>query len=122
MSEPGQLATAREALHLRDVPDASRYEGRLGRRDQIAAILDYRRMEHSLVLLHTEVQSGFEGQGVGSRFAKAVFEDLRHRGLTVVPKCPFILRWLERHPEQQDILAQPLDPPQPPAAGGLEPA
>ena len=55
------------------------------------------------MLVHTEVLPGFEGQGIGSRLVRAVFEDLRERGIPLIPKCPFIVRWLERHPEQHDV-------------------
>lgn len=122
MSEPSQIPTDRPALHVRDVPADNRYEATLGEGTEPAAILDYRLMEHSIALLHTEVMEGYAGQGLGSRFARAVFEDARERGLKVIPKCPFIVRWLERHPEQHDLLARPLDKPEPPAGGGLQPA
>ena len=39
------------------------------------------------------------------------------RGLAVVPRCPFVRRWLERHPEQQDVLSHPLSTPEPEGAG-----
>jgi predicted GNAT family acetyltransferase len=122
MSEPSQIPTDRQPLRVRDVHEQSRYEARLGEDTQLAAFLDYRLMERSMALLHTEVQAGYEGQGVGSRFARAVFEDARERGLKIIPKCPFIVRWLERHPEQHDVLARPMDTPEPPAGGGLTPA
>jgi hypothetical protein len=116
MSEPTPLPSEREPLHVRDARERSRYEAYLGDDPALAALLDYRLTSSGLVLTHTEVQDGFEGRGVGSRFARAVFDDVRARGVKVVPKCPFILRWLERHPEQQDVLARPLGP-----AGSLPP-
>jgi predicted GNAT family acetyltransferase len=120
MTEPSQLPTDRPPLHVRDARERSRYEASLGEEPEIAAVLEYRLMEHSIALLHTEVEPQYGGQGIGSRFARAVFEDARERGLKVIPKCPFIVRWLERHPEQHDVLARPLDTPEPPAGGGLE--
>lgn len=122
MSEPTRLPTDVEPLQLRDVAEASRYEARLAGSTQLAAILEYRLLDRSIVLLHTEVLPDFEGQGIGSRFARAVFEDLRARELAVVPKCPFIVRWLERHPEHHDVLARPLDDRGPRTGDGLEPA
>ena len=122
MSEPSQLPLERAPMHLVDAPELDRYEARLGDDPELVALLDYRLMERVIALLHTEVMPGYEGQGVGSRFAKAVFDDVRERGLKIIPKCPFILRWLERHPEQHDLLARPLEPPTTPEGGGLEPA
>jgi predicted GNAT family acetyltransferase len=119
MSEPSQFPS--EPLHLTDAPEASRFEARLGDDPELVAILDYRMMEQVIALLHTEVFPGHEGQGIGSRFARAVFDEARVRELKIIPKCPFIVRWLERHPEQHDLLARPLDPPTTPP-GGLAPA
>ena len=120
MSDPSNLPADRPPLQLVDVRELDRYEARLGDDPELAALLDYRLMDKAIALLHTEVQPGYEGQGVGSRFAKAVFADARERGLRIIPKCPFIVRWLERHPEQHDVLARPL--PTPPEGGGLDPA
>lgn len=118
MSEPPSLPVDRAPLHVVDAPDARRYEARVGDDASIAAILTYRRSDESIALLHTEVQEGFEGQGIGSRLATWVFDDLRRRGLRVVPKCPFIVRWLERHPEQHDVLLRPLGSDVPRLGGG----
>lgn len=114
MSEPRPIPTDLPPLHLSDHPERSRYEATLGDDPTLAALLDYTMLDGRIALLHTEVQEGFEGQGVGSRFARAVFADARERGLKVIPKCPFIVRWLERHPEQQDVLLKPLGSPEPP--------
>jgi predicted GNAT family acetyltransferase len=122
MSQPSKMPSGRPDLHVRDAPEHDRYEARLGDSPELAALLDYRLMDKHIALLHTEVESGFEGQGIGSRLARWVFEDARRRGLKVIPKCPFIVRWLERHPEQHDVLARPMDAPPPTPGGGLEPA
>ena len=122
MSDPSNLPADRPPLQLVDVRELDRYEARLGDDPELAALLDYRLMDKAIALLHTEVQPGYEGQGVGSRFAKAVFADARERGLKIIPKCPFIVRWLERHPEQHDVLARPMPAPEPSKGGGLDPA
>ena len=58
-----------------------------------------------VVLVHTEVATEFEGHGVGSRLAAAALDDIRARGLKVDPVCPFIARYLDRHPELSDLVA-----------------
>lgn len=60
------------------------------------------------MLVHTEVADDFEGQGVGSALARYAFEDARSRGLGVVPLCPFMARYVERHPEYEDIVDREL--------------
>lgn len=113
MSEPQPMPMDRPPLHVRDVPSRQRYEATLGEDPTLAAILDYRLREHFIVLVHTGVMEGFEGLGVGSRLVRAVLEDLRERGIPVVPKCPFVIGWLQRHPEQHDVLFRPLEAPDP---------
>jgi predicted GNAT family acetyltransferase len=106
--EPARLPTDRPELEIRDVPDRRRYEARLGDGGRLAALLTYELSETWMALLHTEVQDGFEGQGIGSHLVQWVIDDLRARGLSLVPRCPFVVAWLERHPEEHDILSRPL--------------
>ena len=119
MNEPLAMPTERPPLHVRDVPESGRYEATLGGDPALASLLDYSLGKGWIALLHTEVIDGYEGQGIGSRLVSAVLDDARQRGLKVVPKCPFVARWLERHPEQQDVLSRPLATPE---ADDLEPA
>jgi predicted GNAT family acetyltransferase len=53
---------------------------------------------------HTLVPAELEGRGIASRLAKAALEDARARGLTVVPRCPFFHRYIERHPEYENLV------------------
>ena len=108
----------RPVLELIDATDRERYEVLLAEDGTLVAVVTYRLSEQWIALLHTGVQPGFEGQGMGSRTASLVFDDARERGLKIIPKCPFILRWLERHPEQHDALLRPLTPPDPPVGTG----
>lgn len=57
------------------------------------------------VLTHTEVPNAFSGQGIGSRLARAVFDDARANGITLVLKCPFMAAWFARHPDYVDVVA-----------------
>jgi hypothetical protein len=117
MTEPQPMPTERAPLHVRDVPDRSRYEARVGDDPALAALIDYRLGERWIALTHTEVRPGFEGQGLGSRLVRVVLEDLRERGIPVVPKCPFVVGWLHRHPEHHDVLFRPLEAPEPDEPG-----
>jgi predicted GNAT family acetyltransferase len=58
-----------------------------------------------IVLAHTEVDPAFEGQGVGGELTRAVVDDIRSQGgLEVVPTCPFVASWIDRHPEYVDVV------------------
>ena len=57
-----------------------------------------------VVITHTEVDDAYEGQGIGSQLARASLDDVRSRGLKVVPICPFTKAFIDRHPEYQDLV------------------
>jgi predicted GNAT family acetyltransferase len=59
-----------------------------------------------IVLVHTEVAASAEGHGLGSRLVAGALDDIRARGLRLVPVCPFVTAYLRRHPEQQDLVGR----------------
>jgi uncharacterized protein len=93
-------------LVVRDDPQELRYEAiRDGR---LVGVIRYRIEPGVVVLVHTEVDEAVEGTGVGSRLVRGALDDLRARGLRVVPLCPFVAAYLRRHPEDADLVA--IDP------------
>ena len=86
-----------------NVPEASRYELRDG--DRMIGEAAYRRRNGRLALIHTEVDEALEGRGLGSRLVRAALDDAREQGLEVVPLCPFVASYIDRHPEYQDVVA-----------------
>ncbi len=54
---------------------------------------------------HTEVPPALSGQGIGSKLARGALEQVRARGLKVVPKCPFISAFIAKNPEFADLVA-----------------
>jgi uncharacterized protein len=85
-----------------DTPEASRYELRLG--DRVIGFAAYRRRNDRIVFIHTEVDESYEGRGLGNRLAKAALEDAHEKALVVVPLCPFIARYIQQHPEYQELV------------------
>ena len=69
------------------------------------AVLEYRISHGALVLTHTGVPQEIEGMGVGGALVKAAFEYARSHGLKVRPLCPFVKKYLERHPEYAELVA-----------------
>jgi uncharacterized protein len=101
---PEEVTSSPEDAVVVDVPEASRYELRLG--DRVVGFAEYRlRPGGRLVLAHTEIDEECEGRGFGSRLAAGVLEDVRRKGLDVRPLCPFIARYIELHPEYHDLVA-----------------
>jgi uncharacterized protein len=76
--------------------------------DGHVAFVSYARSEERLKLVHTEVPRALAGRGVGSRLARLVLEEARRRrGVRVVPECPFMASFIERHQEFADLIATP---------------
>ncbi|MBC2933656.1 N-acetyltransferase [Nocardioides sp. zg-1228] len=84
-------------------PDRQRYEAVLGD-STVAGFLDYQETSELVALTHTEVAPSFEGQGVGSALARAALDDIRARRLRALVICPYVTRWLRRHPDYRDLL------------------
>ena len=92
-----------EDAEVVDAPEASRYELRLG--GKLVGLAAYRRREGRIAFTHTEVDESCEGRGFGARLARFALEDARRQGLEVVPLCPFIAHYIERHPEYEQLVA-----------------
>jgi predicted GNAT family acetyltransferase len=97
-------------MHAEASPDLtdnramSRFEAHIS--GELAGFADYERAEAVLSFTHTVVLSAFEGQGIGSALARFGLDAVRSEGLhRVNPVCPFIHRWIERHPDYADLLA-----------------
>jgi predicted GNAT family acetyltransferase len=85
------------------VPERNRYELQLD--GQTIGFADALPRGDAVVMPHVEVQPAYEGRGFGSRLVKAALDDIRARGLRVVPICPFVVVYLRRHPEYADLQA-----------------
>ncbi len=73
------------------------------------ASLQYRLQPGRIVFVHTEVPEEFEGKGVGSLLAKAGLKFAVEHNLRIVPLCPFVAGYIERHREFANFVAL-LDP------------
>lgn len=69
------------------------------------AIAEYRLRPGRISFTHTEVPETLSGRGIGSKLVGAALDDARAKGLKVVPICPFVKRYMDKHPEVQDLLA-----------------
>ncbi|MEO3827232.1 GNAT family N-acetyltransferase [Actinomadura sp. B10D3] len=90
------------STEITDNAGKSRYEIRLD--GELAGFAVYERGEGAVIFTHTEVDPAFEGKGVGGSLARGALDDVRAKGLSVVPLCPFIKKWIERHPDYEDLV------------------
>ncbi|MGH8860436.1 MAG: GNAT family N-acetyltransferase [Jatrophihabitantaceae bacterium] len=94
---------AQEQISVRDNPGAARYEAFV---DGVpAGFAAYRDQPGRRVFTHTKVDPDFEGHGVGGALARSALDDVRAKGLAVVPRCPFISGWIAHHREYADLIA-----------------
>ena len=93
---------------VRDNPAAHRFELAIDGSPEVAGAY-YSMDGDRLTLTHTIVPPQFEGQGVGSRLAKGVFDILRAKGRKAVLRCPFMAAYYERHPDYADIVERPAE-------------
>lgn len=84
-------------------PERRRYEAFVDD-TTLAGYVEYQETSELVVLTHTEVDPAYEGRCVGSTLARAALDDIRHRGLRTLVVCPFIIGWLRKHPDYQDLL------------------
>lgn len=83
-----------------------RYEGWSG--DQLAGLLDYTSTETQIVFTHAETDPSFHGRGVASAVVRYALDEVRADATrAVVPHCPFVSSWIDRHPDYQSLLTAP---------------
>jgi predicted GNAT family acetyltransferase len=88
-----------------DVPETERFEAR-DETGALAGVLTYQLTGAIIAYTHTKVEPAFEGKGAGSALARAAMDDARAKSRTVVPICPFVSGWLEKHPEYDKLVAR----------------
>jgi predicted GNAT family acetyltransferase len=87
---------------------------------RLAGFAEYRGGESTRAITHTEVEPELAGRGIGSDLIRGALDDVRERGLRLVPVCGFTRGFLAGHPEYTDLVDPPLrrafSLPDPPAA------
>jgi uncharacterized protein len=103
-ASPDATTTASADPEVVDNPVEHRFEIRAG--GQLAGFLQYRAApEPGLVtLVHTEIDSAFEGRGLGSKLIGTTLDTLRGRGAQVLPRCEFVSGFIKRHPQYLDLV------------------
>jgi uncharacterized protein len=90
-----------DALHVRQNQADSRYELEV---DGHLAVIEYRDADGVRYYTHTEVPKALEGRGIASMMAKAVLDEAQAEHLTIVPLCPFVRGYIERHPQYKSLV------------------
>jgi predicted GNAT family acetyltransferase len=91
-------------ITIADNVDGRRYEIRSD--GELAGFLTYRLHPGLIELVHTEIDEEFEGRGLGSQLISFALQDARERGLAVLPFCPFVNDYMQRHPQYVDLVPE----------------
>jgi predicted GNAT family acetyltransferase len=89
-------------IEVRAAPALERYEILVN--GEVAGFTQYRLRPGLIAFVHTEVDPGHEGEGLGRRLVTEALDDARARGLQVMPFCPFVNEVMKRHPEYQGLV------------------
>jgi predicted GNAT family acetyltransferase len=95
MAEPSDV-------RIVDNPDEQRFEAHLS--DELVGVVEYVPEPDKLVVMHTEVFEGFEGQGIGGRLLGGMLDQLREQGRRIESRCPYTSSFLRKHPEYADLV------------------
>jgi uncharacterized protein len=71
-------------------------------------VIGYHLRDGALVMTRAEVDPEVQGHGVGSTLVQGALEQVRASGRAVIPVCPFIIYFIDQHPEYADLVAPPL--------------
>ncbi len=84
------------SVRVVDNPAKERFE--IYRDDTLAGFVLYEREPDRITFIHTEIDPSFNGQGLGTELVSQVLAVVRQEGLSVVPMCPFVRQYMQRHP------------------------
>jgi predicted GNAT family acetyltransferase len=86
---------------------AHRYEIWLG--DGRVGLVDYSLMPGERHFVHTEVSPEHQGKNYAAILMREAFLDMRKSSKDkVVPVCSYVVTYMNRHPETQDLLKTPI--------------
>ncbi len=86
-----------------DNPERSRYE--LFADGQLVGFLTYRPSNGVLVLDHAEIDPACRGTGRGAQLVRRSLDDLMRQGFVIRPTCPFVVQFIDEHPEYRGLVA-----------------
>jgi predicted GNAT family acetyltransferase len=79
-----------------DNPGGGRFEVVVD--EHVAGYAEYRRTKDTIAFTPAVTDPAFEGRGLGSLLTRGALDSTRQGGHAVLPFCPFLRTYLERHP------------------------
>lgn len=85
-----------------DNPTDERFEIRVD--GQVAGYAAYERSDKQIAFTHTKIEDEYEGKGLASVLVRRALDAAREEGRGVLPYCPFVKGWIQKHPEYTDLV------------------
>lgn len=78
---------------------------------ELAGFAEYRLAPGEIIFNHTEVDPIHRGKNLAAILMEATLKDVRtsFTDEKVVPTCSYVVRFMEKHPETQDLLKDPIE-------------
>lgn len=93
---------ADQAATIRDIPEKSAYVVEID--GKVVGRADYRLRGSVYRFVHTEIDPDRGGEGLGTRLVRTALDDVRSKGGSVVPICPFFKAFIDDHSDYQDLV------------------
>lgn len=90
------------AASVRNNKDMSRFELDIGSE---IAFANYRLTSSAVIITHTETPHALRGRSIASELVKGALDLIRRDGNKVIAGCGFVVDYLDRHPEDADLVA-----------------
>ncbi|WP_242912411.1 GNAT family N-acetyltransferase [Brevundimonas pishanensis] len=90
-------------INIIDNDNLHRYELEI---DGQLAYVEYNNVAGGRLVSKTLVPPELEGRGIASRLAKHVLQDIRDKGLKILPTCTFFAAYIQKHPDEYRDLVQ----------------
>ncbi len=69
-----------------------------------AVILYRRAADNAYDLYSTEVPHESRGRSIADQLVREAIKQAKAEKVQIIPTCPYVKRWFERHPEERTIL------------------
>jgi uncharacterized protein len=91
-----------EHIEVADAPDRDRYE--ISVDGEVVGFTAYRQRRGLIAFIHTEIDEIHQGRGLADQLIRFALEDARKRDLVVLPFCPIVKAFIERHREFEALV------------------
>ena len=86
---------------IRNNPAAHQFETTVNGK---TAVVQYKLRNGVMTVLHTIVPKELEGQGIAAALTKQVLAYIAEEKLELIPLCPYMAAYLQKHPEYQSLV------------------